>query len=190
MENSVHEEPVKIKTPGIGERVWKRVVRQLDSPEVVKEWDQAILRVAREARPEYTEEELKDVRERWHILARSMGVAASVVDLTIAASATGQGIRLFAIRVGRWTPEKNEKVIKHFVQKSPARQRVEHTLLQAARVSPLLGIAGAAIAIRPARIGLSLAGRTAGVAGEQVTRIIRKITHSNAPVDSVYYGSS
>lgn len=190
MENSVHEEPVKIKTPGIGERVWKRVVGQLDSPEVVKEWDQAILRVAHETRPEYTEEQLKYVRERWHILARSMGVAASVVDLTIAAAAMGQGIRLFATRVGRWTPVKNERVIGHFVQKSPARQRVEHTLLQAARVSPLLGIGGATVALRPARLGLSFAGHIAGVGGENVTRIIRKITHSNVPVDSVYYGSS
>lgn len=176
---------------GIGERVRNRIARQLDSSVVVERWNEAILRVAHEARPYDTPEEREVAVKRWRFLAEGMGVAASVVDLTIAAAATGQGIRLFATRVGRWTPIKNEKVMAYFGQgKSPARQRVEHTLSNAARVSPLVGIAGASLAFRPARFGLSLAGRAAGVAGENVTRIIRKITHSNAPVDSVYYGSS
>lgn len=176
---------------GIGERMRNRIARQLESSEVVTRWNEAILRVVREARPHDTPEAHVETAKKWRLLAEGMGVAASVVDLTIAAAAIGQGIRLFATRVGRWTPIENEKLIPHLAQgKSPARQRVEHTLSKAIRVSPLLGIAGASLAFRPARFGLSLAGRAAGVAGENVTRIIRKITHGNAPVDSVYYGSS
>lgn len=158
---------------------------------MVGHWNEAILRVVREARPHDTPEAHAESVKKWRLFAEGMGVAASVVDLTIAAAATGQGIRLFATRVGRWVPMEPEKLIAHFGQgKSPARQRVEHTLSQAARVSPLVGIAGATVAFRPARFGLSLAGRAAGVTGENVTRIIRKITHGNAPADLVYYGSS
>lgn len=176
---------------GLGERMRNRIALQLDSSAVVGHWNDAILRVVQEARPHDTPEAHAETAKKWRLLAEGMGVAASVVDLAIAAAATGQGIRLFATRVGSWGPMKPENLIAHVGQgKSPARQRVEHTLLQAARVSPLLGIAGASLAFRPARFGLSFAGRAAGVAGENVTRIIRKITHSNAPVDSVYYGSS
>lgn len=192
MEHSVHEEPVKVKpAEGFGERIRIRISRQLESGEVVTRWNEAILRVVREACPYNTPQAHAESAKRWRLLAEGMGVAASVVDLTIAAAATGQGIRLFATRVGRWTPMEHERLIANFGQdKSPARQRVEHTLSNAARVSPLFGFAGATVALRPARFGLSLAGRVAGVAGENVTRIIRKITHSNAPVDLVYYGSS
>lgn len=184
METSMHREPNPTKPAmGIGERIGNRIARQLDSSVVVERWNDAILRVVREARPHDTAEAHIETAKKWRVFAEGMGVAASVVDLTIAAAATGQGIRLFATRVGGWVSMKPENLIAHVGQgKSPARQRVEHTLLQAARVSPLVGIAGATVALRPARFGLSLAGRAAGVAGENVTRIIRKITHSNAPL--------
>lgn len=174
-------------------RIRNRIARQLDSSVVVGHWNDAILRVVTEARPLDTPEAHAESAKKWRLLAEGMGVAASVVDLTIAALATGQGIRLFAQRVGRNTPISEVHAhLNDFATggKSPARQRVEHTLTQAARVSPLLGLAGAMVAFRPARFGLSLAGRAAGVAGEQVTRIIRKITHSNEPTKTVYYGSS
>lgn len=183
MESSTHAEPTPTKPAmGIGERIRNRIALQLDSSTVVGHWNEAILRVVREARPHDTPEAHAESVKKWRLLAAGMGVAASVVDLTIAAAATGVGIYSFATKVGRWTPNRNVILIEHFTPgDSPTRQRVEHTLSKAAQVSPLVGIAGAAIAIRPARIGLSFAGRTAGVAGENVTRIIRKITHSSAP---------
>lgn len=182
MENSVHEEPVKINNPdGIGRRVWKRVVGQLDSPEVVKEWDQAILRVAREARPEYTEKQLKDVAERWHLLARGMGVAASTVDIAIAGIFTAKGVDTIA--AGR-------RVFPANIHTMPSlgEQRRNAALRQIAAGSPFVAIAGATVAIRPARLGLSLAGHLAGAGGERVARIVNAITHKGRS-DILFYGA-
>lgn len=188
----MHAEPTPTKPAvGIGERIRNRIARQLESSEVVTRWNEAILRVVREARPHDTPEAHTETAKKWRLLAEGMGVAASVADIAIASVATGVGIHSFATKVGRWTPNRNVMLIEHFTQgDSPTRQRVEHTLSKAAGVSPLIGLAGASLAFRPARFGLSLTGRAAGVAGEHVTRIIRKITHRDEAVDSVYYGSS
>lgn len=178
----MHAEPTSTKPAvGIGERIRNRIARQLDSSVVVTSWNEAILRIVKEANPHDSPEVHAESAKNWRILAEGMGVAASVIDITIAALSTGMGMNSFATKVGRWTPMREKSLAIHFDQgKSPARQRIDHTLSRAARVSPLIGLAGAAIAIRPARIGLSFAGRSAGIAGEQVTRIIRKITHNNA----------
>lgn len=201
MENSVHEEPVKTNIPdGIGERVWKRVVRQLDSPEVVEKWDQAILRIAREARPEYTESQLKEVAERWHLLARGMGVAASTVDIAIVGIFTAKGVDTIA-GIKRFSPidsATTPKLFEHMAGgQSPLSQRRKDALQQIVAGSPLFALAGAAVAFRPARLGLSLAGKVAGAGGERVTRIVNAITHrggsteSQFPVnqDAVFYGT-
>lgn len=201
MENSVHEEPVKTKTPGIGERVWKRVVRQIDSPEVMKEWDQAILRVAREARPEYTEEELKDVAARWHILARGMGVAASTVDIAIAGIFTAKGVHTVSgiRRFSPIDPATTPTLFKYMVGGlSLQSQWRENARRQIVAGSPLVAIAGATVAFRPAKLWYSFGGKVIGAGGERVTRIVNAITHrgrsteSPAPVnqDAVFYGSS
>lgn len=192
MENSVHEEPVKINNPdGIGRRVWKRVVGQLDSPEVVQEWDQAILRIAREARPNNTEEQLEAVRKKWHLLARGMGVAASTVDIAIAGIFTAKGVD--TIVAGRRVFPANIHTMP-----SSGEQRRNAALRQIAFASPNFAIAGATVAFRPARLGLSLAGHIAGAGGERVARIVNAITQrgrsteSPSPVnqDAVFYGSS
>ena len=182
MENSVHEEPVKTKIPeGIGERVWKRVVRHLDSPTVVEQWDKAVLRIAREARPEYTEEQLEAVRDRWHLLARGMGVAASTVDIAIAGVFTAKGVDTIA-GIRRFFPADIRTM------SSPAKQTRDNALRQIAAGSPLIAIAGATVAIRPAKLWYSFGGKVIGAGGERIARIVNAITQKGRS-DILFFGA-
>ncbi len=192
MEHSVSEEPVKAKpAKGIGERVWKRVARQFDSSGVEKQWDEAILRITRGSRPEYTEEQLEAVRLRWHLLARGIGVAASTVDIAIASVFTGIGVNTL-VGIRRFSPidpATTPKLFEHMAggQSSEA-QRKNNALRQIASGSPRFALAGATVAFRPARLGFSLAGKIAGVGGERITGIINAMTHRRGS-DVVFYGT-
>lgn len=185
MENSLHEEPVRtVPAEGIGERVWKRVARQLDSTVVVRHWDKAILRIAQEARPDHTQEQLQRIAGRWHFLARSMGIAASTVDIVVASIFVGIGVKTLTgiRRFSPIDPTLTPNLYEHMAGgKTPEVQRRDDALRQIASGSPLLALAGATVALRPAKLGLSLAGKATGVAGENVSRIIRRITRSPFP---------
>lgn len=194
METSLHGEGEEHAAPvRMADRVRKRVSCELKSTAVAHKWNDAMLRVAREARPDFTPEELTRMVERWRFVAQGMGVAATAVDMVIAAAATGVGINTLA---GIWRfkpidPEVTPALARHFVQgTSPKEQQRENALTQIALGLPLFGAAAGVAVFRPGKIGLSLAAEAAGFAGEKVTRIVRRIVRGDAgKIDrAVYYG--
>lgn len=192
METSLRGEGEKAAPVRMADRVRKRVSDELKSTAVVTKWNDAMLRVAREARPAATPEELKHMVERWRFVAQGMGVAATVVDIVLAGAATGVGIAGIR-RFSPIDPETTPTFSRHFTQgTSPVEQQRKNALKQIAAGLPLFGAAAGVAVFRPGKIGLSLAAEAAGFAGERVARIMRRITQGRRlapPATAVYYGS-
>lgn len=193
METAIQE--TNHQSSGVASRVWERIARQLESSLVVDKWNEAILRIAREARPASTPEELTRAVARWRILTEGMGVAASAVDMVLAAAATGIGINTLA---GMWRfrpidPDTTPNLFKEFAGgRAPAAQWRRQAFRQTAYGLPWFGAAAGVVAARPARVGLTFAGEAAGAAGEKVTRIVRRIVSgtnaASGATNTVYYG--
>lgn len=160
------------------EAAWKRVVDHYRSDSVVASWDEAIGRIAREARPAHTPVQIQEIVDRWHALSQTMGVAASAVDVTLTSVFAAFGTKVIGGILNQ-TPMPRELgggAETALGKQTFWKDRVRPALRQIAAGLPFLGVAAGTAVGRPARFGLTMIGKGVGWGGEKTARIISRIT--------------
>lgn len=159
----------------------KRVVDHYRSDSVVAQWDNAVERVVGGYHPEFTKEQIAEQAKRFHLLAQSMGVAASTMDLTLTAFGVWKGgDTVLSIRRGnpmQVDPGSGAAIIGIGQKDSGLGSRAQRFTIGSSL--PAFGLAAGATLLRPARFLLELMGKGAGLGGGKVGGIIRRITQGS-----------